>query len=42
MTKVQIYFTCARNNYAKSHKPADPHVMVTRDFLPIDLQDSDQ
>ena len=49
ITKVQIYFTYARNNYAKLHKPADPHVksadshvMVTRDFLSIDLQDFDQ
>ncbi len=49
MTKVQIYFTGARNNYAKLHKSsdshvksADSHVMVTRNFLPIDLQDSNQ
>ena len=49
ITKVQIYFTCTRNNYAKLHKPADPHVkladshmMVMHNFLPINLQDSDQ
>ena len=44
MTKVQIYFPCACNNYGKSHKPADPHVkladshmIITYNFLPIDL-----
>ena len=49
MTKVQIYFTYICNNYAKSHKLADlhvkladSHIIVIRNFLSIDLQDSDQ
>ena len=49
ITKIQIDFTYTRNNYAKLHKladlyvkSADSHVMVTHNFLLIDLQDFDQ